>query len=283
MKKQRVTNVEDVIWFGGTNNKHLDCRKFERDTRARIRMVRIDSIKPKRSSNANECLINRVDNILETNKPDMIVIQAGESEITDIDTWKPIDDKSKSLDEYKRDWASIVEKDSETIFKVAEDAVKKVNVLQAIIVKQLPRFDKKSRDPLGVKKELSNHANQTLDQLWFRKGGPKNIHIVNVDLGCETSEHLKKLIFGDSKHDYYNGVSLRGEGASRHLSYRAIQSIKPFISSPSSLSSYIPDGFQLPKRTAKATSLRQKEDDEFVTYESMQYRVPIFNRYQGNF
>ena len=75
---------------------------------------------------------------------------------------------------------------------------------------------------------LSHFANSVYDQLWYKRGSPRNIYILNIELGTENSENLKKVIFGSSLNTY-NGVNLNGEGASRHLSYRSIQAIKPII------------------------------------------------------
>ena len=84
-------------------------------------------------------------------------------------------------------------------------------------------------DPKGTKSKLSIFANSVYDQLWFKRGGPKNIHIVNFEIGSDDSKYLKEIIFGLSSDRQYDGIHLRGNGHSRHFTYRAIQAIRPAI------------------------------------------------------
>ena len=81
------------------------------------------------------------------------------------------------------------------MFSLAEDVVRKNPEMKVIIVKRLPRFDSISSDPLSLKRQLSQFANKTYDQIWFKKGGPKNIHIVNFDFDCEKSKYLQEILF----------------------------------------------------------------------------------------
>ena len=64
-----------------------------------------------------------------------------------------------------REWAAKVERDSENMFRVAEDATKDNPKLKVIIVKRLPRYDCPSVDPDAIKAKLSNFANTVYDQL----------------------------------------------------------------------------------------------------------------------
>ena len=59
-----------------------------------------------------------------------------------------------------------------------------------------------------------------------QKGWPKNIHIINFDLGCDDSKYLKNILFGNPGENYYDGVHLRGTAASRHFTYRAVQAVR---------------------------------------------------------
>ena len=83
---------------------------------------------------------------------------------------------------------------------------------------------------MGIKLQLSKYANKIYDQLWFKNGGPANIHIVNLDFDCEKSEYLKNILFGNPGATYFDGLHLRGRSGRRHFTYRAVQAIKPVFS-----------------------------------------------------
>ena len=85
----------------------------------------------------------------------------------------------------------------------------------------------------------------------------------DFELGTESSKHLKNLIYGQSTSKNYDGIHLEGEGASRHLSYRAVQAIKPIID---------------------LRSLHQKNESNPTrsATERIVYSVPVKNRFMGN-
>ena len=64
-------------------------------------------------------------------------------------------------------------------FKIAENAVTDDPNLNVVIVKRLPRFDRSSKDILGIKSQLSNFSNHVYDQLWLKKGSHERIHIID--------------------------------------------------------------------------------------------------------
>ena len=124
------------------------------------------------------------------------------------------------------------EKSSENLFSIAEDAIAGDCNLNVIIVKRLPRFDRKSKDMLGIKSKLSKFANHVYDQLWLKRGSPTRIQVVDLNLDCEEYPYLKETIFGKPSNPDYDGIRLIGPGASRQLNYRAVQTIKNKITKP---------------------------------------------------
>ena len=140
-------------------------------------------------------------------------------------------DAEKDIEEYKKDWFSKVGEDSLNIFTIAEESLEAhSNIESVIIVKKLPRYDR-SRDALsGIKSQLSQYANSVYNQVWLKKGCPKNIYFVDIELGTESSKYLRRLIYGKSNRNDYDGIHLRGEGAARHFTYRAIKAMNSIIS-----------------------------------------------------
>ena len=129
-------------------------------------------------------------------------------------------------------------------------------------------------------------------QLWVKKGSPKNINIVNFELGSENSPHLQKLIYGNPASNLFDGIHLHGEGASRHLTYRAVQAIKPVLKtnvqpmlqpdrfSPFSSHRSCPQAiFHQQQRSKQAQMYRNKKDSY------MSYNIPTQNSFEvlGNY
>ena len=135
----------------------------------------------------------------------------------------------KDIEEYNREWAAKGEKDSAILFDNAEEALRKKPKKKVIIVKRLSRFDPVPADPKGIKQKLSNFANSVYDQLWFKRGGPKNIFVVEFDLQCSSKGYLKDLVFGKKDARNFDGIHFRGVGGQRHFSYRAITAIKAIL------------------------------------------------------
>ena len=145
-------------------------------------------------------------------------------------------DPNKDMEEYKKEWTDKVIKDSENLFNVAEKVLETKPNIKVVIIKRLPRHDPLHQDPLHIKQSLSEYANSFYNQLWFKKGGPKNIHVVNFD-GIESSGYLKDIIYAKSSAPNYDGIHLRGRAAMRHFTYRAIEAIKPVFGSRRNLPS----------------------------------------------
>ena len=232
-KNQEVSgdkDIKNVLYIGTSLSKSLDRKKFQKDTKTKLKVVKAYGIK--KESDQFYPKLNFTDVVpksLEKDKPDVLVLQAGSIEISNLNVKNAMMNTEKDIEEYSREWAAKVEDDSNNLFEVAENALKADPKMKVIIVKRLPRYDSSAADPLGIKANLSQFANSVYDQLWFKKGGPINIHIVNFDLGCDDSRYLKDILFGKPGEKSYDGVHLRGFAASRHFTYRAVQAIRPVI------------------------------------------------------
>jgi hypothetical protein len=104
--------------------------------------------------------------------------------------------------------------------------------LNVVIVKRLQRFDRTSKDILGIKSQLSKFANHAYDQIWLKRGSPNRIHIVDLELGCDNYQYLKDLIYGQPSDAKFDGIHLIGNGAKRHFTYRASHAISVIITKP---------------------------------------------------
>ena len=142
-------------------------------------------------------------------------------------------DVSKDITEFKKEWYRKAEEDSKNLFAIAEDAIARDPKLNVVIVKRLRRFDRASKDILGIKTNISKFANHVYDQLWLKQGSPTRIHIIELELGCDKSQYLKDIIYGEPNYPQYDGVHLVGPAAVRHFTYRAVQKLASIITKPS--------------------------------------------------
>ena len=222
------SHKKSVKWFGTSISKVMDREKFEKDTNSKLKMVKAYCISQEgRYPNSNFCKV--VPEELEKEKVDFAVFQTGGIEITNIDVKTALMDSEKDITEYEKEWKAKLEEDSSNLFKLAVEVTKKNPELNVIILKRLSRFDPSRKDPKSIKKHLSNFANNVYDQLWFKHGGPKNIRVASLDLGCSESNYLKKIIYGNPDDPSFDGIHLRGPASSRHFTYRSVQLITPIM------------------------------------------------------
>ena len=226
--RQNRSGKHRVTWIGTSLSKVLNRKKFEDDLNVELHTVKAYCIN--KEGRFPECNFeDMVPKVVSEDNTDTLVLQTGSIEITNIDVNNAMMDPSKNIEKYKEEWFEKVEEASNKLFKIAEDAIEKAPNMNVVIVKRLPRFDRASNDIIGIKSQLSTYANSIYDQLWLKKGSPGNIHIVEVDLKCSNSRYLKSLIFGDPNTNYFDGVHLKGPGASRHFTYRVNQVLKPVL------------------------------------------------------
>ena len=224
-KKHRVT------WVGTSHSEALDVEQFERATDTQLTVERAKTIEnEEHSEDMNFSAI--VPEIVKKGEIDTLILQAGSIEICNIEVNKGLMDEKKDMKTFKSECYERVEKDSVNLFNVAENAIANNPRMSVIIVKRLPRYDRSSNDIIGIKSQLSKFANHVYDQLWLKRGSPSNIHIVELELGCDKYPKLKDLIYGRQTYANFDGVHLVGEGAKRQFTYRAIQAVNKIITKP---------------------------------------------------
>ena len=237
---KKKSSKNKIKWIGTSDGSFLNKEKVENTLNVDLSMERAYYIDEEESAPFKENNFKTViSEKIKHEEIDVLVLQTGSIEITDLKVNEAILDTKKDLTEYKKDWFKKVENDSAKLFDVALDALSKNNGIEkVVIVKRLPRYDRSSSDILKIKSELSEFANRAYDQIWQKMGSPENIQIVHIDLKCSSSAYLRKLIFGDSNSENFDGVHMRGEGASRHFTYRTINALKQVILSEKSQGTY---------------------------------------------
>ena len=155
-----------MVWIGTSLSKALDKDKFERDTNTKVKFVKAFGIREEAGHYYPKANVtDTVEGELEVSEPDTLVLQTGSIEIFKIDVKRAYMDTEKDIEQYKNEWAAKIEEDSTNLFNVALKAVEKYPKMKVFIVKRIPRFDKISSDPKGIKKQLSKFSNNVYDQL----------------------------------------------------------------------------------------------------------------------
>ena len=228
-----------IVWVGTSLSKHLIKSKLEDDLKVDLKVDRAYCIENEPDAHFRERNFRAVvPKAIENENVETLVLQTGSIEITNINVSKATKNPKKNIEEYKKKWFAKVEDNSENLFEVAERALKNSTSLKrVIIVKRLPRFDLSKDDDLGIKSELSNYANACYQQLWVKRGRPENIYIVQLD-GLDSSNYIRKIVYGETNKENYDGVHLRGPHAARHLTYRVVQAIKSIITGSSEQQSH---------------------------------------------
>ena len=214
-----------VVWIGTSVSKALDSKKFEKDLNVDLKMVKAYCV-DKEGRFPQSCFKSIVPDAVKG--ADTVVLQTGSIEITNIDVNKATMDSTKELDVYKKEWFDKVDKASSSLFKIAEECVAADQSLNVIIVKRPPRFDRGSKDILGIKQKLSEYGNQAYDQLLTKSNYSDKIHLVELNL-VQNSNYLRTIIYGSHDDPRFDGVHMITSESSRHFTYRAVQAIHPIL------------------------------------------------------
>ena len=225
-KKTKVGKTK-IKGIGTSVSNVLDLPKFEKDLDVNLVINKAYCIDEEENARFKDKHFKAaVPKEIKNEDVDILVLQTGSIEITDLKVNEALVDTKKELSEYRKEWFSKVEEASTKLFNIAEDALEKnKNIKKVVILKRLPRFKRSSSDLLQIKSQLSEFGNACYDQIWQKRGGPEKIQIVEIDLKCSESKYLKDLVFGNPVSKTYDGTHLRGAGASRHFTYRAIEAI----------------------------------------------------------
>ena len=98
---------------------------------------------------------------------------------------------------------------AKNLFSSAVNALKtKPSLKKVVIMKQIPRYDPLSVDPLSLKPVLSQLFNSTLTDLWMNCLHKDKIFIGNHNLDCTGA--IKESRYRESRTGRYDGVHLIG-------------------------------------------------------------------------
>ena len=160
-KKKKEPKREDgkkrITWIGTSVSNVMDKKKFEKDCNVKLKMVKAYCIDKEEKALYKEANFRTVvPTVIDEKETDILVVQTGSIEITDMNINKALKDVPEKIGDYKKEWFQKVEKDSTTLFEVVEAALARDDALEkVVIVKRLPRFDKCLKTAVKIKTDLS--------------------------------------------------------------------------------------------------------------------------------
>ena len=168
-------------------------------------------------------LLSIVPNELKKKKYDVLVMQSGCNEISNLNC------QTSPENNYSY-WEQTVYQSSEKMYDLAIHCVSKFPGMKAVILPRLARYDLTSADPHGIKNKLSEYGNGVLTTLWVKNGCPKNITIGGQNLSCYGELRSKRFGLVDSPG--YDGIHMRGPLGSQHYTnatLRIFQEVNPAL------------------------------------------------------
>ena len=105
-------------------------------------------------------------------------------------------------------------KSGTNLFVAATNAIQEQPTLKKVIImKQIPRYDPLSVDPLGLKPVLSNLFNSTLTDLYMASTVKDKIFVGNHNIECTGA--IKEARYRHTKSGKYDGIHLYGSSGTK--------------------------------------------------------------------
>ena len=203
----------------------LNKPRLEKDLDVEVKITRAYCIKEEENARYKKNNFKAVvPEVMKKETPDVLVLQTGGIEITNINVNDALMDASKDIKEYKKEWFNKVEDDSRQLLEIAQNALDNNSKLEKVIIlKRLPRYDRSSADLIGIKSELSKYSNAVYDLELTKMGNPENIVVLDLDL--VGSGYFRDLLFGNQRDEKYDGIHLT-KSAEYQFTYRVIKALK---------------------------------------------------------
>ena len=223
---------------------------------------------------------------LRRSKYHALVIQAGSVDITNLNTKQTSDDDI----EYFRHQTELSAKN---LFVAAENSLKQQPSLEKVVVmKQTPRYDPISSDPLSLKAALSELFNNILTEQWMSSKLKDRIVVGSHNLEC--SGAIQQSRYRESKSGRFDGVHLLGNSGPKFYTLSVLNILrKAQLTSPDY--DYHQSCPQTQYQRKNNSQLRNQNKTRFHSDRPVsaqlrngrdQYTVPTYNRFQhfqGNF
>ena len=131
-----------------------------------------------------------------------LLLQAGCVDITNLNTKA---NQSQYMEYFKQE--AVIS--AKNLFQTAANALSGSSTLKKVVImKQTPRYDTLTVDPLSLKPALSELYNNTLTQEWMDCEYKDKIHIVNHNIECNGA--IRKARYRETRTGRFDGIHLYG-------------------------------------------------------------------------
>ena len=199
------------------------------------------------------------------NKYKALVLQAGSVDVSNLNTK---DEPTKYIDYFKQE----VVQSANNLFHTATDALRTQPTLtKVVIMKQTPRYDPLSLDPLSLKPALAMLFNNTLTDLWMNCTDKDKIFVGSHNIEC--SGPIKESRYRHTKSGKYDGVHLYGSSGQKAYT----MSVLNILRSAKLTSEDYEYHFSCPQYKYQ----NRKQDNRHTKSQNIKVSsVPTYNRFQ---
>ena len=150
---------------------------------------------------------------------DGLILQAGSVDISNLNTR---DNATEHFEYFSQETT----KSAENLFQVAESSLRNhPNLQKVVIMKQIPRYDTESVDPLQIKPALSEIYNNKLSELWLHSALKQKIFVGSHDrIACTGG--IREARYRCTQSGRFDGVHLYGPSGMKTYTNSVLEILK---------------------------------------------------------
>ena len=201
---------EDILFIGDSISSNVHIKQLEAATKTNIVTAKAYSSihddesniakQAARFPNANFTDVVRTK--LKNGNFKTLLLQAGSVDVTNLNT-------NENPEEYMEYFKQVAIMSANNLFKAATNAVEAEPGLEKVVImKQIPRYDPKDVDPLGLKPSLSLLFNNTLGSLWLDSPLKHKLFVGDHTIECNGA--IREARYRETKTGRYDGIHLYG-------------------------------------------------------------------------
>ena len=226
INKKSCIKAKEILYIGDSISTNANFEALEEATESKF--VRVKAYSAIHDTECNDA--KRAAKFPETNFTDVIhnelqkkgyehlVVQAGAVDISNLNTK---DNPEKHIDYFKH--KSI--ESATNIFNAASEALSiQPSLKSVVIMKQIPRYDPFTVDPLALKTVLSQLFNNTLTNLWTESAFRHKIFIGTHNIECSGS--IREARYRHTISGRYDGIHLYGSSGMKAYTQSVLNILK---------------------------------------------------------
>ena len=244
-----VGSRESVLWIGTSlSDQHLDAKKLSLKTNTNVKKVSAFTIvaedgKYKAEKNVEEVASEE----LEKNNHQVVVIEVGVNEVSDLDIRKAPHLLKQEMNEKM-----------EKLHLLAVKMTMKYKGLKVVLVERVERIDSDQRA------NQARGADKAMWSWWEANGKPENIVIEKMKLKVKSKEERDEVFgrLGERtwKGKFNDGIHLRGKYGSKEFTHRASNLLRRVLGTKGKETRRFPEASK--EEASEEETTRNKKEEE---------------------